>query len=46
MGWWEERRKKKEKNKKKELFLGCAFICLASGFGSGSHGEKTAMIDV
>lgn len=46
MGWWEERRKKKEKNKKKELFLGRAFICLASGFGSGSHGEKTAMIDV
>lgn len=42
MVWWEEK-----KNKKKELFFwGRAFICLASGFGSGSHGEKTAMIDV
>lgn len=42
MVWWEERKK----NKKEELFLDRAFICLASGFGSGSHGEKTAMIDV
>lgn len=46
MAWWEEKKKKKTKQDEGTFFGGRAFICLASGFGSGSHGEKTAMIDV